>query len=43
VPKGMWVRDIDPVVALQSMTYYLKAYEVPRSGRRGASVEEAAG
>jgi redox-sensing transcriptional repressor len=27
VPKGIWVRDIDPVVALQSMTYYLKAVE----------------
>lgn len=24
VPAGVWVRDIDPVVALQSMTYYLK-------------------
>lgn len=24
-PEGVWVRDIDPVVALQSMTYYLKA------------------
>lgn len=27
VPDGVWVRDIDPVVALQSMTYYLKAPE----------------
>lgn len=24
VPDGVWVRDIDPVVALQSITYYLK-------------------
>lgn len=41
VPKGVWVRDIDPVVALQSMTYYLKAFEVPRPGR--AEVREAVG
>lgn len=34
VPKGVWVRDIDPVVALQSMTYYLKAFELPRPGSR---------
>lgn len=27
VPKDVWVRDIDPVVALQSMTYYLKSVE----------------
>ncbi|MBM2826157.1 MAG: redox-sensing transcriptional repressor Rex, partial [Dehalococcoidia bacterium] len=25
VPEGVWVRDIDPVVALQSMTFHLKA------------------
>ncbi len=24
VPKGVWVRDVDPVVSLQSMTYHLK-------------------
>ncbi|MSQ09716.1 MAG: redox-sensing transcriptional repressor Rex [Dehalococcoidia bacterium] len=24
VPEGVWVRDIDPVGALQSITYYLK-------------------
>jgi redox-sensing transcriptional repressor len=23
VPEGVWVRNIDPVLALQSMTYYL--------------------
>lgn len=27
VPQGVWMRDIDPVVALQSMTYYLKSPE----------------
>ena len=27
VPQGVWVRDIDPVVGLQSMTYYLKTVE----------------
>ena len=32
VPKGVWVRDIDPVVALQSMTYHLKSLEVRRRG-----------
>ena len=26
-PPGVWVRDIDPVVALQSMTYHLNAAE----------------
>ncbi|MSQ28657.1 MAG: redox-sensing transcriptional repressor Rex [Dehalococcoidia bacterium] len=26
-PPGVWVRDIDPVVALQSMTYHLKTAE----------------
>lgn len=36
VPEGVWVRDIDPVVALQSMTYYLKAFEGPGSGGRPA-------
>lgn len=40
VPKGVWVRDIDPVVALQSMTYHLKSLErrKPRAARapRGA-------
>ena len=25
VPSGVWVRNIDPVIALQSMTYYLQA------------------
>ena len=25
VPKGVWVRDIDPVCALQSITFHLKA------------------
>ena len=25
VPPGVWVRNIDPVIALQSMTYYLQA------------------
>ena len=38
VPDGVWVRDIDPVVTLQSMTYYLKgsdgkAAAVPASKR----------
>jgi redox-sensing transcriptional repressor len=23
VPEGVWVRDVDPIAALQSMTYYL--------------------
>ena len=41
VPRGVWVRDIDPVVALQSMTYHLKSAEEPappqpRPGRRAA-------
>jgi len=30
VPKGVWIRDIDPVVALQSMTFHLKSLEGPR-------------
>lgn len=30
VPKGVWIRDIDPVVALQSMTFHLKSMEGPR-------------
>ena len=30
VPKGVWIRDIDPVVALQSMTFHLKSLESPR-------------
>lgn len=30
VPKEVWVRDIDPVVALQSMTYHLKS--LPNKG-----------
>ena len=28
VPPGVWVRDIDPVVALQSMTYHLKLLDM---------------
>ena len=36
VPRGVWVRDIDPVVALQSMTYHLKSMEpLPESDRSG--------
>ncbi|MBI4499152.1 MAG: redox-sensing transcriptional repressor Rex [Chloroflexi bacterium] len=32
VPRNVWVRDIDPVVALQSMTYHLKGvYAPPRA------------
>lgn len=27
VPEGVWVRQMDPLVALQSMTYYLAAME----------------
>jgi len=27
IPPGVHVRHIDPVLALQSMTYYLKAHE----------------
>ncbi len=39
VPNGVWIRDIDPVVALQSMTYHLKSAEdlppaMARSNRR---------
>ena len=30
VPNGVSVRDIDPVVALQSMTFYLKNFDVPK-------------
>lgn len=41
VPKGVWVRDIDPVVALQSMTYYLKNFDVPKPAL--AEVREAVG
>lgn len=41
VPKGVWVRDIDPVVALQSMTYYLKNFDVPKPAR--TEVREAVG
>ncbi len=46
VPKGVWVRDIDPVVAMQSMTYYLKVFEsVPGIAAKvpGASAERAVG
>ena len=35
VPEGVWVRDIDPVVALQSMTYHLKAIK-SKVGERAA-------
>jgi redox-sensing transcriptional repressor len=41
VPKGVWVRDIDPVVALQSMTYYLKNFDLPKPAR--VEVREAVG
>ncbi|MBI2886365.1 MAG: redox-sensing transcriptional repressor Rex [Chloroflexi bacterium] len=42
-PKGVWVRDIDPVVALQSMTYHLKSLEGRRdtAGGRGRRVAAA--
>lgn len=35
VPNGVWVRDIDPVVALQSMTYHLKAFEPASAASAG--------
>jgi redox-sensing transcriptional repressor len=32
VPEGVWVRDINPVVMLQSMTYYLARDEATHVG-----------
>lgn len=31
VPQGVYVRQIDPVLALQSMTYFLKSDETPQA------------
>ena len=43
VPKGVWIRDIDPVVALQSMTFHLKSAEGPKpEPHRGRRRELAA-
>ncbi len=41
VPKGVWVRDVDPVVSLQSMTYHLK-FSKHASEQRGTGRERAA-
>jgi len=36
VPEGVWVREIDPISAMQSMTYYLEQ-DVPHQQTRVAS------
>jgi redox-sensing transcriptional repressor len=33
VPEGVWVRQMDPLVALQSMTYYLTGIDETPAGR----------
>jgi redox-sensing transcriptional repressor len=32
VPDGVWIRDIDPVIMLHSMTYYLARDEATHVG-----------
>lgn len=35
VPDGVWVREVDPVSAMQSMTYYLEQIDAPDVGETG--------
>lgn len=43
VPSGVWIREIDPTSALQSLTYYLNASDetAPRRGQQGPDSEAA--